>query len=372
MHSTVTESLPTSRADLLSRLATVRARTLALVESLSEDALNRVHDPLMSPIVWDLGHVATFEDLWLAQNAFGVPPLREGLDRVYDPFTAPRSERAELPYLRSEVCLGYLEEVRARTLELLSTADLTSDGGPLLAGGLVYELILRHEMQHSETILQTLQIMTAEAYRPPRAAETATAPKPAPKEMVLVPGGTFEMGAPAQLRGTVFAYDNELPAHEVTLRAFHIDRAPVTNGDYIAFIEDGGYDRPELWSAAGRAWLAEKDRRLPRYWSHDADGFAVRSFADVERVDPGRPLCHVSWHEADAYARYAGKRLPTEAEWEKAASLGRLGSCEAPLPVGRRAGERGAREPRPARLRHGRVGRVRRGREPVRRASDAR
>src|SRR6476619_1031587 len=101
MHQTATESLPTSRATILARLGNVRARTLALVESLSEDALNRVHDPLMSPVVWDLGHIATFEDLWLAQNAFGVPPLREGMDRVYDPFAAPRSLRGDLPYLRS-------------------------------------------------------------------------------------------------------------------------------------------------------------------------------------------------------------------------------------------------------------------------------
>ena len=294
MHSTVTESLPTSRADLLSRLATVRARTLALVESLSEDALNRVHDPLMSPIVWDLGHVATFEDLWLAQNAFGVPPLREGLDRVYDPFTAPRSERAELPYLRSEVCLGYLRggpraharaavdgrpDVRRRAAAR-GRARLRADPAP--------------REQHSETILQTLQIMTAEAYTPPRAAETATAPKPAPKEMVLVPGGTFEMGAPAQLRGTVFAYDNELP------RARGRHSAPSTSTgrpSRTATSSPSSRTAATTGPSSGRRPAAhgsrEKDRRLPRYWSHDADGFAVRSFADVERVDPGRPLCHV-------------------------------------------------------------------------------
>src|SRR5437764_10254341 len=145
MQPTATESLPTSRAITLERLGQVRARTFALIESLSEDALNRVHDPLMSPVVWDLGHVATFEDQWLAQNAFGAPPLREALDRVYDPFNAPRSERGGLPYLRSEDCFGYMEAVRTRTVELLESADLSADGGPLLAGGLVYEMILRHE-----------------------------------------------------------------------------------------------------------------------------------------------------------------------------------------------------------------------------------
>jgi iron(II)-dependent oxidoreductase len=319
MQTTATERLPTSRAALLSRLEKARVRTLSLVESLSESALNRVHDPLMSPIVWDLGHIATFEDLWLAQNAFGVPPLREGLDRVYDPFAAPRSGRGELPYLRSDVCLGYLEAVRERTLALLSTADLSPEGGPLLAGGYVYELILRHEMQHTETILQTLQLMTSEEYRPAAAIETPAAAD-APAEMVLVPAGPFEMGAAAALDGTVFAYDNELPRHEVDLAAFHVDPAPVTNGDFIAFIEDGGYERRELWSEAGRRWLDEQGRRLPGYWSRDGDGFAVRAFAETAPVDPAHPVCHVCWHEAGAYARHAGKRLPTEAEWEKAAS----------------------------------------------------
>src|SRR5256885_3997774 len=126
MHPTVTESLPTSRAITLERLGSARERTLSLVEPLSEDALNRVHDPLMSPIVWDLGHIATFEDLWLAQNAFGAPALREGMDRVYDPFTAPRSARGELPYLRSKDAFGYIAAVRERTLELLASADLSA------------------------------------------------------------------------------------------------------------------------------------------------------------------------------------------------------------------------------------------------------
>jgi iron(II)-dependent oxidoreductase len=318
MHPTATESLPTSRATILARLGEARARTLSLVESLSEDALNRVHDPLMSPVVWDLGHIATFEDLWLAQNAFGTPPLRADLGRVYDPFIAARSERGELPYLRSEDCLGYMEAVRARTLELLESADLSDDAGPLLAGGLVYEMILRHERQHSETILQTLQLMTGPEYTPRRAYETPPAAG-RPQGMLLVPEGPFEMGAVSALGGSGFSYDNERPGHEVELAPFYIDPTPVTNGDFIAFITDDGYERPELWSEDGRRWL-EKGRRLPRYWSRDGDGFAVRSFDAVASVDPRRPLCHVCWYEADAYARYAGKRLPTEAEWEKAAS----------------------------------------------------
>src|SRR5205807_4561218 len=164
-----------------------------------------------------------------------------------DPFNAPRSERGELPYLRSEDCLGYMEAVRARTLELIESADVSPDGGPLLAGGLVYEMILRHEQQHSETILQTLQLMTGEAYTPHRVYATAASQSGRPDEMVLVPAGPFEMGAESALGGTGFSYDNERSRHEVDLASFFIDPTPVTNGDFIAFIVDDGYERPELW-----------------------------------------------------------------------------------------------------------------------------
>jgi iron(II)-dependent oxidoreductase len=320
MASSATESLPTtSRAVTAARLEASRTRTLMLVESLSESALNRVHDPLLSPIVWDLGHIATFEDLWLAQNAFGVPPLREGLGRVYDPFTAPRSERGGLPYLRTSECIDYMRSVRERVLELLDSADLSPGARPLLADGFVYEMVLRHEQQHSETILQALQTIADGEYEPPRARDVATTKVTRPTDMVLVPEGSFELGVEEAVVDGRFAYDNERPRHAVDLDAFLIDPTPVTNGDFIEFIEEGGYDRSELWSEDGLRWL-ERGRRLPRYWQRDGGSFSVRSFDRIEPVDPGLPLCHVSWYEADAFARYAGKRLPTEEEWEKAAS----------------------------------------------------
>jgi iron(II)-dependent oxidoreductase len=312
------------KAEIAKRLEAVRERTLLLVESLSEDGLNAVHDPLMSPIVWDLGHMATFEDLWLAQVPFGKAPLRAGLGRIYDPFTAPRSERGELPYLRSGECHAYMASVRERVLDCLDSANLSEGAGRLLAGGFVYELLLRHEQQHSETILQTLQIMTSEAYRPHRVFETPLAPPSAMeasaptngREMVLVPGGPFEMGAGE----AGFAYDNERPRHVRELVPFLIDTMPVTNAEMIGFIADAGYERRELWSDVGWQWRERRQASLPRYWRREGNGFAVRSFDAWEEVDPARPVCHVSWFEADAFARYAGKRLPTEAEWEKAAS----------------------------------------------------
>jgi gamma-glutamyl hercynylcysteine S-oxide synthase len=302
------------RRSIAESLEQARARTLELVDPLSERALNEVHDPLMSPIVWDLGHIANFEELWLVRTVGSRPPLHEELGSVYDPFTATRSKRGELPYLRSEDCLAYMSAVRERTLECLEGADF-SGRDRLLANGFVYELILRHERQHSETILQTLQIMSSESYSPSRPDVRARAGDERPG-MVAVEGGTFQMGAD----GGSFCYDNEQQLHAVELAPFWIDRFPVSNGDYLEFIDDGGYSRSEWWSDEGWQWRCERRAFAPRYWERDGDGFAERSFDRIEPLDPLRPVCHVSWYEADAFARSRGKRLPTEAEWEKAAT----------------------------------------------------
>ena len=316
-------------ARLAARLAAVRERTALLVQQLSDDALNAVHSPLMSPIAWDLGHIATFEDLWLAQSAFGRPALRDELGGVYDPAAAPRSERGSLPYLRSEDVLAYMDEVRERVLDLLAAADLSPSGGRLLEHGFVYEMVLRHEQQHTETILQTLQIMTSERYVPPARSALAAAGE-RPRETALVPAGPFDMGAP---QGG-FAYDNERPRHVVDVAAFRIDRTPVTNGEFLEFVGDGGYERAELWSAEGRRWREREQAGAPLYWRRDGDAWLARSFSDWAAVDPDLPVCHVSWFEADAYARWAGKRLPTEAEWEKAAAWDPAAGASLALPWG--------------------------------------
>ena len=305
---------PVTREAIAPRLAEVRARTMLLVEQLSDEALNAVHSPLMSPIVWDLGHIATFEDLWLAQAAFGKTMVRERLGDVYDPNAAPRSERGGLPYLRGEDAFRYMDEVRDRVLDLLDGADLSPGSTPLLRDAFVFEMVLRHEQQHTETILQTLQLMTSGEYSPPQRRAVAE-PEPVPADMAVVAGGLFEMGAALG----EFAYDNERPRHTRDVDAFGIDRVPVTNGAYRDFIDDDGYARPECWSREGWAWRSEEGAASPAQWRRDGAGWLVRSFAEWKELDPALPVCHVSWFEADAFARWAGKRLPTEAEWEKAA-----------------------------------------------------
>ena len=270
--------------------------TLQLVEPLSEAQLNRVYSPLLSPLAWDLGHIANFEELWLVQEIGGLEPMRGDLGRFYDAIENPRAIRNELPILRGDECRDYLEEVRKRTLDVLDGVDLESED-PLLGDGFVYELILAHEHQHNETMLQLLQMV--ESYEPvERDSGPASEPVTDGAEMVSVDGGSCEIGAGAE----GFAYDNERPRHSVELDSFWIDRTPVTNAAFAAFIEDTGSEPP-------------------MYWERDGSGGWVRKAMGLtEAVNPALPVIHVDFNQAQAFAQWAGKRLPTEFEWEAAAT----------------------------------------------------
>jgi gamma-glutamyl hercynylcysteine S-oxide synthase len=278
------------------RLDEARRHTLKLIEPLSHEQLNRVYSPILSPLIWDLGHIANFEELWLVRNIGGREPLRGDLGELYDAIEQPRKIRGELPILRADEVRPYMEGVRERTLEVLEEVDLDPED-PLLADGFVYEMLLAHEHQHNETMLQLLQMV--EGYEPVEVDSTPAAePATDGPEMVELEGGGYEIGAGP--RG--FAYDNERPRHQVEVAPFAIDRTPVTNAAYVEFLEDTGAEPP-------------------MYWERDGEGGWVRTaMGRTEPVDPGLPVIHVSWHEADAFARWAGKRLPTEVEWEVAAA----------------------------------------------------
>jgi iron(II)-dependent oxidoreductase len=295
-------------------LTEARERTLALVEPVGPADLERVHSPVASPLVWDLGHIAAFEDLWLCQHAGGLAPLRPELAQVYDATQTPRAERGEIPFLRRDDALEFMHAVRERALAVLERADLSPSGDALGADGFVWEMLVQHEHQHNETMLQTLQLAEPGVYTPARpAAWSAAGDGPS---SVRVPAGGFLLGDP----GLGFAYDNERPRHELHLPAYSIDRTPVTNAAFALFVEDGGYGEREAWSREGFAWKESEGIERPLYWTDDG---RERRFDRVEPIDPDMPVMHVSWYEADAYARWAGKRLPTEAEWEKAASWDR-------------------------------------------------
>ena len=303
------------RQRLASELEEARARTLLLVSPLDDEELHTQHDPLMSPVIWDLGHIAHFEDLWLTRNLDWPVEFVE-MPGLYNPFEHPRSTRGALQLPALEHCRDVMDGIRARVLARLERADLDAEH-PLLADGYVYRMVLQHEYQHDETILQTLQLKRGMPYSPAARVELPSPGRAGRRSgMVHFPGGAVEIGTDDRSA----AYDNERPRHVVELRPFFIDVNPVSNGEYLAFMEAGGYRRPEYWSEAGRRWLGESRAAAPRYWFEREGSWMVRVMDRVGPVDRDHPVCHVCWYEAEAYARWAGKRLPTELEWEAAAS----------------------------------------------------
>jgi len=287
-----------SAEDAVAALSEARARTLAIVASVSDEDLERVHSTLMSPLVWDLGHIAAFEDLWLVNRFGGRPLLREDLADVYDAFETPRANRGDLPFLRPAEARQYLVRVRERTLEVID------------------ELVIRHEHQHDETMLQTLQLAKLSGYELAGRRQSPAAPTLAHTgfELIEVPAGDCTIG----VSGNRFAYDNERPRHRTDVRGYLIGRTPVTNASYLTFVEGGGYERREWWSDEGWAWKEDYDISRPGCWT--ADLAAQWRLGSLEPIAPHEPVVHISWFEADAFARAHGARLPTEIEWEKAAT----------------------------------------------------
>jgi len=300
---------------LIEALAEARARTLLLISGVAEEDLRKQHSPLMGPILWDLGHIAEFEYLWLVLNQRGRIEFGE-MPGLYNPFEHPRRVRGSLELPTLEATLQHLDDVRRQVLAVLDSTDFFPDD-PLLRDGYVYRMVIQHEDQHQETMLQTLQLKQGEPYRAPRQHSPANGGAEfSPGEMVRFPGGEVIIGTSDRTA----AYDNERPPHRVELPPFRIDRTPVTNGQYIAFIESGGYHNHDLWSEAGRAWLQEARVTAPLYWTYERGEWRTRDYDRTTAVNPDRPVCHVSYHEAEAYARWQGKRLPTEEEWEAAAT----------------------------------------------------
>jgi len=298
MPATVSQEPPALRAPgaaelaspgaALAALQATRRRTLGLVAHLSDAELERTHSPIMSPLVWDLAHIAAYEDLWLAHRHAGLGLLRPQLAELYDAFETPRAVRGEIELLDTGEAREYMREVSERT-----AAAIEHHG---VGDGVVHEMVVRHELQHAETMRQTMAIA---GLLPP--GEPADSPMESEEGWIEIPKGHFAMGAgPGG-----FAYDNERACHATQTVAFRIARRPVSKASWLGFSEGGGYERREWWSDEGWAWKEEYD---------------LTHHPDVDRGHQQAPVCHVSWFEADAFARAHGARLPTEAEWEKAAT----------------------------------------------------
>jgi gamma-glutamyl hercynylcysteine S-oxide synthase len=297
---------------IVTDLERARRRTRLLTEAVDDGELVTPHSPLMSPLVWDLAHIGNQEELWLLRDVGGRDPLLpETVDQLYDAFQHARGDRPGLPLLEPRPSRRYVDDVRGRVLDLLERIEMR--GSPLLQQGFAFGMIVQHEQQHDETMLATHQLRAGAAVLD---APPPPPGSPAPAPEVLVPAGTFVMGTSAE----PWALDNERPAHRVDVPAFWIDTDAVTNGQYLRFLEAGGYDDERWWDPAGWAHRVRAGLEAPLFWARDgAGGWVRRAFGRTEPVRPAEPVVHVSWYEADAYARWAGRRLPTEAEWEKAA-----------------------------------------------------
>jgi iron(II)-dependent oxidoreductase len=283
-------------------LEQARNRTLVLTD-FEDVELTRQHSPLMSPLVWDLAHVGQQEDLWLLR---GGDARRDGVlpadvDRLYDAFQFARAQRVSLPLLSPRQARSFISDVRGRALDALERAEELFP----------FAMVEQHEQQHIETMLATHQLREG----PPLLGDEARLPagRAVAPDAVLVPAGEFVLGVDAQQEP--WSLDNERPAHVVDLPAFRIGRVPVTNAEWQAFIDDGGYGESTWWSARGWQHRVEAGLERPLFWSGDG---SRRRFGVIEAIPPDEPVQHVCFFEAEAYAAWAGARLPSEQEWEKA------------------------------------------------------
>jgi ergothioneine biosynthesis protein EgtB len=310
----------THTATLRQQLEEVRERTLRLCARVNDTDLRRQIHPDFSPLGWHLGHIGVTEAFWILQRCQEESSFSVAYDRLFTPTDTPKPERIHLP-AREEI-LAYLQSVRSRVLSVLTGVDFSADHS-LLKEARIFNMLLQHEEQHQETMLLILRLFAAERHD----SSSSSAMDEGWKEreitsgcaeaMVLVPAGPFHMGSDDIAR----TLDNERPQHEVFVPAFLIDRYPVTNAEFLRFIRAGGYHECTYWSPAGWQWRERQAVEHPLYWRKAGQNAWVEiGLAQARPLALDHPVQCVSWYEADAYSRWTGKRLPTEEEWEKAAS----------------------------------------------------
>ena len=303
-----------SNAVLEQMVRDARARTLALVADLEEAQLEVPLLALVNPFRWELGHVTFFYEAFVLQMLGHTAPLLAGAADLYDSFTIDHDDRWSLPLPSRQHTLAYMQRVLDAVVERLQ------DHTPSALETYLYLLAVLHEDMHGEALTYMRQTL---AYPAPRLESMAAAALPAalgsgpfPGD-VTIPGSTFFLGATPE---QPFVFDNEKWAHAVEIAPFRMARAPVTNAEFTAFVEDGGYQRQEWWSAPGWRWRTKAQARHPGYWQRDGRKWYQRHFETWVPLAPHAPVVHVTWYEAEAYCQWAGRRLPTEAEWELAAS----------------------------------------------------
>jgi iron(II)-dependent oxidoreductase len=297
-------------SELTGMLADARRRTLDLVADLSEEQLRVPLLNIINPPIWEMGHVAWFQEKWALRHLRGEPSLHPRADAFWDSIAIPHDDRWELPLPSAAETLKYMQDVLDRVSERLSSAEITS------REAYFHWLVIMHEDMHGEAFYYTRQTLGYPApwNRPaacPESGESVSGD-------IHIPGGRLRLGATP---GELFVFDNEKWAHWKEVQPFSIARAPVTNAQFAEFVNGGGYRRREFWSDEGWAWREKERAEHPVYWIPDSGGrWLRRLFDQIAPIEENLPVIHVNWYEADAWCRWAGRRLPSEAEWEMAAA----------------------------------------------------
>lgn len=299
-------------ADLTEKLIEARSRTFELVADLSDEQMLGPQLDIVNPPLWEIGHVAWFQEKWTLRHLREMKPILEGADSLYDSAAINHDTRWALGLPARKQTLAYMRNVLNTVVGGLGNEGLSNHESYF------HLLPLYHEYMHSEALTYTRQTLGYAAPRlgVPRSAETTSSGQVA--EDAEVPGGRFYLGATPD---EPFVFDNEKWAHPVEIAPFRIGRCAVSNAEFAEFVEAGGYARQSYWSEPGWAWRKRVGAQHPVYWQQrDGGGWLRRHFNQWTPLEENLPIIHVNWYEADAYCRWAGRRLPSEAEWEMAAS----------------------------------------------------
>ncbi len=318
MNINIPSNLSPLAKELVDSLLDTRQREIEVLTNLTREQLFGTQDRTIEPPIWEMGHVGWFQDRWILQNIDGRSPVSQDADNLYDSFNIPNNERWDLAFPSYEETCDYITEVLNRIVQRLDNRDLTVEDEYF------YRLVINHEDMHSETMVHIRQTL---GYKRPFIQNTRPQPPTIDTNFephdVAIPRGTYQLGATPDMG---FVLDNEKWAHPIEIKPFEIAATPVTIDQFRLFVEAGGYQDRSLWSDEGWDWREKAQADKPVYWQREADGsWRMRWFDQTIPLMPFYPMMHVNYYEANAYCAWAGRRLPTEAEWELAASGGGTG-----------------------------------------------